>query len=125
MDANAEGQVSDDELMSQSNTFVLAGAETTSTAMCRILHQLALQPVIQDALRQEIVQALASSEEDSGRLEYTTLMTLPYLDAVCKETLRMFPPTTLRNRRYGLSASMDILVVSSCARLNGIVGQMR
>ena len=125
MDANAEGQVSDDELMSQSNTFVLAGAETTSTAMCRILHQLALQPVVQDALRQEIVQALASSEEDSGRLEYTTLMALPYLDAVCKETLRIFPPTTLRNRRYELSAPIDLLVVSSGARLNGILGQMR
>ena len=80
-------------LSSQSTTLILAGAETTSTALCRILHLLALHPMAQDRLRQEIVdvQALATrAEEDSGpSLDYDTLMTLPFLDAVCKETLRL------------------------------------
>ncbi|VDB84017.1 unnamed protein product [Peniophora sp. CBMAI 1063] len=99
LEANEEGQVSDEEMSDQASTLLLAGAETSSTALCRILHLLALHPDIQDRLRQEMVQARASVTDGSDQLDYDALMALPFLDAVCKETLRVFAPAPLRNRR--------------------------
>jgi cytochrome P450 len=70
------------------STFILAGHSTTSSAICRILHQLALNLDVQDRLRKEVTEARAAN----GDLDYDALMSLPYLDAVCRETLRFFAP---------------------------------
>lgn len=55
--------------------------------MSRILLLLAEHPEVQQRLRAEIIEA--SQDED---LAYDTLMQLPYLDAVCRESLRLHPP---------------------------------
>ena len=69
-------------------SFILfAGAETTSGILGRILHQLALHPDVQDKLRAELCEA---RDVPSHAWEYDRLMGLPYLDAICKETLRMY-----------------------------------
>ena len=46
-------------------------------------------------LREEIVTARRDAD---GELDYDTLMGLPYLDAVCRETLRVFPPLNFMQR---------------------------
>ncbi|VDB84019.1 unnamed protein product [Peniophora sp. CBMAI 1063] len=94
-----EGSVSDSEAIGQCTTLVMAGAETTSTALCRILLLLSEHVSVQDRLRKEITQALSEEGEDGNGLGYDALMALPLLDAVCKETLRVFAPAPLRNRR--------------------------
>ncbi|VDC01383.1 unnamed protein product [Peniophora sp. CBMAI 1063] len=101
LDANEDGSVSDRELTAQAITLMFAGTETTSTALCRILYSLAMHPSVQAKLREEILQALASAEGhgDGVGLQYEALMALPFLDAVCKETLRVFPPAPYRRRR--------------------------
>lgn len=59
--------------------------DTTSGALARILHLLSTHPDVQNKLRQEIVDA-----RSRGNLEkYNELVRLPYLDAVCRETLRL------------------------------------
>lgn len=75
------------------STIVLAGVETTSNALCRTLYLLALHPDMQERLRSEIVHA-------GQDLDYDALMELPLLDAVCKETLRLYAPLPYRNRMY-------------------------
>ena len=65
---------------------VSAAAETTSSALSRILHLLALHPDIQDRVRQELKEASGDNEE----LTHDQLVSLPFLDAVCRETLRMW-----------------------------------
>lgn len=72
------------------STFVFAGADTTTGALCRTLHLLALNPSVQDKLRREVTAA----REDRGDLDYDDLMRLPFLDAVCRETLRVYPPVS-------------------------------
>ena len=72
--------------------------DTTSNALSRILHQLSLHPDVQNKLRAEIVEATAGGTTD---LDYDTLMGLPYLDAVCRETMRYYPPVSVLNRTYG------------------------
>lgn len=66
-------------------TLVFAAMDTTSAALSRILHLLAEHPDVQEKLRQEIVEAQAQGEN----LSYDDLVSLPYLDAVCRETLRL------------------------------------
>ncbi len=65
-------------------TFILAGMDTTSNATSRLLHILACNPDVQTKLRNEILDAQAEQE-----VSYDQLMSLPYLDAVCRETLRL------------------------------------
>ena len=69
------------------STFVFAGHDTTTGALTRVLHQLALNPDVQERLRHEVSEA-----RKNGDIEYDVLMGLPFLDAVCRETLRMYPP---------------------------------
>lgn len=59
--------------------------ETTSGALVHILHMLAEHPVEQEKLRQEILKA----QVDGGDIPYDELVALPYLEAVCRETLRL------------------------------------
>jgi cytochrome P450 len=61
--------------------------DTTSNALSRSLHLLATYPEVQEKLRQEILNAL---EENGGEdFSYDELVALPFLDAVCRETLRL------------------------------------
>ena len=60
--------------------------DTTSNALSRILYLLAKHPSAQDRLREEIQEARGNSDVD---LAYDDLVKLPYLDAVCRETLRL------------------------------------
>ena len=61
--------------------------DTTSNALSRILNLLATHPAIQDKVRQEILDGL---EKNGGNdFTYDELASLPVLDAVCRETLRL------------------------------------
>lgn len=67
--------------------------DTTSNALSRIIHVLAENQDAQERLREEILSARknsGSADGDEGMdLDYDTLDGLPYLDAVCRETLRL------------------------------------
>ena len=53
--------------------------------LSRIIHQLSLHHDAQERLREEVTKA----REAKGDLEFEDLLELPYLDAICKETLRV------------------------------------
>ena len=73
---------------SSSSTFILAGMDTTSNATARLLHLLAAHSDVQNKLREEILEAQAGEA-----MSYEQIMGLPYLDAVCRETLRLYVRT--------------------------------
>lgn len=85
---------------------MFGGFETTTTAICRVLWLLASKPDVQARLRSEVrdaKQSYAVSHDITGPWEdvglpYDLLMSLPYLDAVIRETLRVYPPTSLLSR---------------------------
>ncbi|OBZ67961.1 Docosahexaenoic acid omega-hydroxylase CYP4F3 [Grifola frondosa] len=93
MSASAEDRLPEDELIAQMSSLIFAAMDTTSNALSRILHTLAQHPDVQDRLRKEILDA-----RDGKDLEYDDLVDLPYMDAVCRETLRLFPPASLTFR---------------------------
>ena len=66
-------------------TITFAAMDTTSNAMARILSLLSQHPDVQEKIRAELRDAFRDQEE----LDYDNLSSLPYLDAVIKETLRV------------------------------------
>lgn len=69
------------------STLIFAAMDTTSNALSRVFHLLAQSPDVQERLRREIVEA---REQNGGKdMPYDILVSLPYLDAVCRETLRL------------------------------------
>ncbi|KAH8115664.1 cytochrome P450 [Phellopilus nigrolimitatus] len=84
------------ELLAHMSTFIFAGHDTTTSAICRTLDVLCHRPDVQSRLREEVTTA--RKERDGADLDYDALMSLPYLDAVCRETLRVFPPATQVDR---------------------------
>ncbi|KAI0628892.1 cytochrome P450 [Trametes polyzona] len=91
MMASAEDKLPDEEIVGQVATFIFAAMDTTSNSLSMTFSLLAEHPYIQEKLRAEILEATNGSTED---LDYDTLVGLPYLDAVCRETLRLHPPVT-------------------------------
>lgn len=85
------------------SSFLVAGHETSSTALSWCLFALTQATHVQDKLRREILAV----STDTPSLE--ELASLPYLDAVIHETMRMYAPlaTTLR-----VASHDDVLPVS-------------
>ncbi|KAL5524315.1 hypothetical protein ACEPAF_9455 [Sanghuangporus sanghuang] len=82
------------ELLAHMSTIVVAGHDTTASAVSRILHILSQHPEAQSRLRDEVTAA----RKEYGDLDYDKLMALPYLDAVCRETMRVDPPVAILDR---------------------------
>jgi len=99
MDASARLKLSDEELLAQMRTLLVAGHETTSTTISWMLLELARNPKVQSRLRDEIrkTEATVYARGDS-QLKAQDLDSMPYLNAVIKEGLRFHPaaPQVLR-----------------------------
>jgi cytochrome P450 len=77
----------DKQLGDQVATMILAGHETTATALFWSLYLLALDPASQHQLAAEVQGATATGALDIDRLKFTR--------AVVDETLRLYPPVFL------------------------------
>ncbi|KAJ7499744.1 cytochrome P450 [Mycena latifolia] len=80
---DGERRLDDATLLDNILTFFMAGFETTAGTIQLILHDLAQHPDVQAKLRQEILAA------DSSEID--VIESLPYLDAVTREGLRLHP----------------------------------
>jgi cytochrome P450 family 6 len=84
-----KGQLTPTEMAAESTVMFLAGFETSSTLTQFALYELAMNPDIQERLREELSSAV---EENGGTLTYDILQESKYLEMVTNETLRKFPP---------------------------------
>ncbi|KAI0058900.1 cytochrome P450 [Artomyces pyxidatus] len=96
MTASGEDRLPDSEITGQMATFLIGGTDTTSSAIARTLLLLAHHPEAQERLRKEINDAYVSSGD--SELDYDELAGMAYLDAVCRETLRVYPPVNFAAR---------------------------
>ncbi|KAF5328482.1 hypothetical protein D9611_014531 [Ephemerocybe angulata] len=113
--ASEEDKLPDSELIAQISTLTFAAMDTTSNAMARILDLLSLHPEIQDKVREEVTNA---HEEHGAELDYETVMALPWLDAVCRESLRLYPsgPTTMRTAREDVMLPLSEPILSKSGK---------
>jgi unspecific monooxygenase len=77
----------DEQLGDQVATMILAGHETTATALFWSLYILALDPATQQELAEEVQGATVNGALDIERLKFTR--------AVVDETMRLYPPAFL------------------------------
>jgi cytochrome P450 len=80
--------MSDAELHDELFTLLLAGHETTASAIAWALYWIHRHPQVGEKLLVELNHAGKAPDP-------TTLVQLPYLTAVCNESLRLFPVLTL------------------------------
>jgi len=76
-------QMTDEELRDQLVSLLLLGYETTAAVLAWVFYLIHTHPEVKDKLIQEL------DASDVGNPE--VLAQLPYLTAVCQETLRIFP----------------------------------
>ena len=84
-------EVSDLQLAAHASDFVLAGSETTATAIGAMTYYLLRTPAVMAKLQQEIWEAFRSYDEICDK----STLGLPYLRAVILEGLRIYPPLPL------------------------------
>ncbi|KAF5983164.1 cytochrome P450 monooxygenase / cytochrome P450 monooxygenase [Fusarium bulbicola] len=83
------GHFTDEGLVDTMMTFLAAGHETSAAALTWTIFLLAKNHDIQDHLRQEIRQNVDGLTDD---VDAKKLDSLPYLHAVCQESLRLYAP---------------------------------
>jgi unspecific monooxygenase len=86
-DPESGAAFTDEQLGDQIATMILAGHETTATALFWALYLLALDPITQEQLAAEVQGAAITGAPDVERLKFTR--------AVIDETMRLYPPAFL------------------------------
>jgi cytochrome P450 len=104
LQAAGEKGLSFETMRDQIMTFMGAGHDTTATGIAWTLHLLSTHPEIQSRLREEIKDYLPFLFNEHSRLDPGELATadpdqLPYLDKVCRESLRFIPPIPMTVRQ--------------------------
>ncbi|KAJ3775024.1 cytochrome P450 [Lentinula raphanica] len=118
MKANSEDKLEENEIIAEISTFIFAAMDTTSSALARILHLFALHPEVQAKLRNELVTV--QRKHGSSHLSYDSLVGLPYLDAICRETLRLYPPVSSILRENTADAIVPISQPIYCKNGNKV-----
>lgn len=80
------------ELRSEALEQLIAGADTTSTAIRGSLLYIMTNPRIYTKLQKEVDSAVQSGQVGEGIIPISESKQLPYLQAVIREGLRMWPP---------------------------------
>uniref|UniRef100_S4RZ06 Cytochrome P450, family 3, subfamily A, polypeptide 65 n=1 Tax=Petromyzon marinus TaxID=7757 RepID=S4RZ06_PETMA len=104
---HSEKYLTDSELEAQAILFLLAGFETTSTAITFVAYCLACNPDVQTKVQQEIDEFLPDDKAPS----YEILNEMEYLDMVVSETMRMYPPAARLDRVCKRTTTVDNLVI--------------
>ncbi|PCH41705.1 cytochrome P450 [Wolfiporia cocos MD-104 SS10] len=107
--SDSELHMSQEEVMAQMKTLILAGYETTSISLTWCLVELCKKPETQMKLREELSQ-FSGSDPTWDQLTHQ----LPYLDAVVHETLRLHPPLGETTRQ---ATADDIIPLSMPMRI--------
>ncbi|XP_045448676.1 cytochrome P450 9e2-like [Melitaea cinxia] len=84
-------ELTDFDLVSQAVSFFANGYDTVSSTLSFALHELALQPEIQERLAQEIKLEHA---RQGNKVTLQSIQNMEYMDMVISETLRLWPPRT-------------------------------
>lgn len=89
-------EFTEEDIREEVNTFMFAGHDTTAIALTMAIWLIGLHPQVQKRLQEELDFVYSSLEED---MTLDSLRQLKYLEAVIKESLRLFPSVSFLGRR--------------------------
>ncbi|KAI9149724.1 hypothetical protein H9P43_009903 [Blastocladiella emersonii ATCC 22665] len=92
------------EVRDELKTFLLAGQDTTATVFSLAVWEVSQQPALQSALRAELGAAFPNGFDPVD--DASTLATLPVLNAVIRETLRLHAPAPISSRKATEAADL-------------------
>jgi cholesterol 24(S)-hydroxylase len=84
-------------------TFFIAGQETTANSLAFCFLEIARNPQILSKAREEIDRVLGKRRT----VTYQDFTELKYCSAIFKETLRLYPPAALLNRKSDRTFHID------------------
>jgi cytochrome P450 len=93
-------------LMDEAITLLFAGQDTSAATLSWTLHLLSLSPDIQDKLAKQVRTVYRSGSLVDGQWNKRALSQIPFLDAVIKESMRLYPVAPFVVRRLPESLSM-------------------
>ncbi|KAH6845328.1 cytochrome P450 [Chaetomium sp. MPI-CAGE-AT-0009] len=97
-----ESGLSFETMRDQIMTFLAAGHDTTATGAAWTIHLLSIHPEVQECLRNEIRFHMPFLFDYNWTFDPDMILTdpdtLPYLDNVCRESLRFIPPIPMTVR---------------------------
>ncbi|KAG6812535.1 hypothetical protein H0H92_002304 [Tricholoma furcatifolium] len=107
---NEATQLTEEEMLAQMRTILLAGHETSATSLCWVLLELARHPEWQQKLRDEIRSTELASGRKYSSFTASDLDGMECLAAILKESMR-FHPALYQN--YRQAAKDDVLPLST------------
>ncbi|KAF8197990.1 cytochrome P450 [Pholiota molesta] len=112
----ASTRLTEEEILAQMRTILLAGHETSATTLCWVLLEIAKNPDVQKKLRDEI-RTTEQAIYARGGSDFTAadLDNMQYLSAVIKESMR-YHPAVYQN--YRQAAKDDVLPLSTPIKTN-------
>ncbi|CDO76937.1 hypothetical protein BN946_scf185006.g19 [Trametes cinnabarina] len=117
-DSNDISSFSEEDLVGQMSLLLLQATDTTSSALVRTVQLLALHSDVQAKLRDELREATAQIGRTLLDLDFDSFAQLPYLDAVIRETIRMYPGFYMASR-----VSPEDTVLPLRSPIQGVDGQ--
>ena len=107
--SHGNGQGITKDLLDEAITLLFAGQDTSAATLSWTLHLLSLDPERQRRLVEEVTSSLTSDDgtrEDGDFVSKAMIGQMPYLDAVIKESMRLYPVAPFVVRRL----TSDIVV---------------
>ncbi|XP_068595104.1 thromboxane-A synthase [Brachionichthys hirsutus] len=95
-------KITEDEIVAQALLTLLAGHDTSSSALAFTCYLLAIHPECQRKVQEEVDDFFTRHES----LDYTNAQELKYLEMVVSESLRLYPPAF----RFGRHIDRDCVV---------------
>jgi cytochrome P450 len=97
-------EISDMDILATAFLFFIAGYETTNVLLTFLLYSLAINPDCQKKLYEEL--------KSVEKLDYDTILKLPYLDACIAETQRLYTSVAVTSRISSENYKLGIVIVS-------------
>ncbi|XP_068612686.1 cytochrome P450 4F3 [Brachionichthys hirsutus] len=99
MSKDEEGHgIADEEIQAEANTFMFAGHDTTASAICWTLYNLANHDHYQEKCRQEVADLMQGRE--AHEIQWEDLSQLPFTTMCVRESLRLHAPVQAVTRTY-------------------------
>ncbi|KAJ8732435.1 hypothetical protein PYW07_015034 [Mythimna separata] len=115
---------SDLELQEETLVIVVAGTDTSAVGVSFTVSMLARHPDVQEKVYEELREVFGDSDRP---VTFEDLPHLKYLDAVVRETLRLYPPVPVVVRKIEKDVTLPsgITLVEGCGVLVSIWGTQR